>query len=414
MPITPCKLEMVFTLSLFDSMEHFPVHLAYEAKVGGPQQYRWMYPFERFLRTLKHKIKNSRYIEGSIAEAYLVEEAAKFTSYYYPPEMMSRWRGVPHNDDAGDTRDKKSIFNFPGRVVGKCWRSTLDRRYKRVAECYFSNWVRSKNPSMAEFEVDQFTNSEFPKWLRFYFVENPSDPNEVAWSLSYGAAISFTRCKKYIINGYQFSTVDTNAGHDHRGCGAVRVMSEKGLSQYLFSAALRENPVKKIAAIVMIWEGEYALVQMDSARDTSSSRRSVEGNLSRVGPEDRLAVAASVGRKEDRQDGWHEGKGSVNASDGLSVNRLLDMPDGLGCGMDCEEVTIPVKEDQETFLRRKRRTRKLRVQYRFYACSGLVEVPIVEVASMTWKEEVFDGEYAFAAERIGGQPQLSPGHYESP
>ncbi|KAI9089499.1 hypothetical protein K1719_029104 [Acacia pycnantha] len=78
-----------------------------------------MYPFERFLRTLKNKIKNPRYVEGSIAEAYLVEEAAKFASYYYPPEMMSRWRGVPRNDDAGDTRDQKSIFNFPGHKIVK-------------------------------------------------------------------------------------------------------------------------------------------------------------------------------------------------------------------------------------------------------------------------------------------------------
>ncbi|KAI9081122.1 hypothetical protein K1719_036881 [Acacia pycnantha] len=139
MPITLYKLEMVFPPSMFDSMEHLPVHLAYEVKVGGPQQYRWMYPFERFLRTLKHKIKNPRYVEGSITEAYLVEEAAKFASYYYPPEMMSRWRGVPRNDDAGDTRDQKSIFNFPGRVVGKRLRSTLDGRDKRVAEWYILN-----------------------------------------------------------------------------------------------------------------------------------------------------------------------------------------------------------------------------------------------------------------------------------
>ncbi|KAI9115997.1 hypothetical protein K1719_012927 [Acacia pycnantha] len=139
LPITLCKLEMIFPPSLFDSMEHLLVHLAYEAKVGGPQQYRWIYPFERFLRTLKNKIKNPRYVEGSIAEAYLVEEAAKFASYYYPPEMMSRWRGVPRNDDAGDTRDQTSIFNFPGRVVGKRSRSTLDRRDKRVAEWYILN-----------------------------------------------------------------------------------------------------------------------------------------------------------------------------------------------------------------------------------------------------------------------------------
>ncbi|KAI9111898.1 hypothetical protein K1719_017588 [Acacia pycnantha] len=53
--------------------------------------------------------------------------------------MMSRWRGVPRNDDAGDTRDQKSIFNFPGRVVGKRSRSTLDERDKRLAEWYILN-----------------------------------------------------------------------------------------------------------------------------------------------------------------------------------------------------------------------------------------------------------------------------------
>jgi hypothetical protein len=31
-----CKLEMIFPSSFFDSMEHFPIHLSFEAKVGGP------------------------------------------------------------------------------------------------------------------------------------------------------------------------------------------------------------------------------------------------------------------------------------------------------------------------------------------------------------------------------------------
>jgi len=42
-----CKLEMIFPPLFFDSMEHLPIHLPFEAKVGGPVQYRWMYPFER-------------------------------------------------------------------------------------------------------------------------------------------------------------------------------------------------------------------------------------------------------------------------------------------------------------------------------------------------------------------------------
>lgn len=46
-PIILCKIERVFPPGWFNSMEHLPVHLVYEAKVGGPIQYRWMYPFER-------------------------------------------------------------------------------------------------------------------------------------------------------------------------------------------------------------------------------------------------------------------------------------------------------------------------------------------------------------------------------
>ena len=44
---TLCKREMIFPPSFFNSMEHLPIHLPFEAKVGEPVQYRWMYPFER-------------------------------------------------------------------------------------------------------------------------------------------------------------------------------------------------------------------------------------------------------------------------------------------------------------------------------------------------------------------------------
>ena len=45
--LTMCKLEMILPPGFFDSMEHLPIHLPYELKLGGPVQYRWMYPFER-------------------------------------------------------------------------------------------------------------------------------------------------------------------------------------------------------------------------------------------------------------------------------------------------------------------------------------------------------------------------------
>lgn len=44
---TLCMLERFFPPSFFDIMVHLTIHLAQEALIGGPVQYRWMYPFER-------------------------------------------------------------------------------------------------------------------------------------------------------------------------------------------------------------------------------------------------------------------------------------------------------------------------------------------------------------------------------
>ncbi|XXG43945.1 hypothetical protein AAC387_Pa01g3862 [Persea americana] len=51
-------------------MVHLPIHLALEAILGGPVQYRWMYPIERYLYTLKRYVSNKAFPEGSIAEAW--------------------------------------------------------------------------------------------------------------------------------------------------------------------------------------------------------------------------------------------------------------------------------------------------------------------------------------------------------
>ena len=39
-----CKLEKIFPPAFFDVMVHLAVHLPREAMLGGPVQFRWMYP----------------------------------------------------------------------------------------------------------------------------------------------------------------------------------------------------------------------------------------------------------------------------------------------------------------------------------------------------------------------------------
>ena len=45
--VTLCELEKIFPPSFFMVMVHVVMHLAREAKLGGPIHYRWMYPIER-------------------------------------------------------------------------------------------------------------------------------------------------------------------------------------------------------------------------------------------------------------------------------------------------------------------------------------------------------------------------------
>ena len=53
-PVIICRLERILPPSFFDCMEHLPIHLPYEARIAGPVQYRWMYPFERLAPKINH------------------------------------------------------------------------------------------------------------------------------------------------------------------------------------------------------------------------------------------------------------------------------------------------------------------------------------------------------------------------
>ncbi|KAK2644367.1 hypothetical protein Ddye_019562 [Dipteronia dyeriana] len=82
--VTMCMLERYFPHSFFDIMIHLTIHLTREARLCGPIQYRWMYPFERFKNVLKGYVRNRARPEGCIAECYLTNECMQFCSKYIP------------------------------------------------------------------------------------------------------------------------------------------------------------------------------------------------------------------------------------------------------------------------------------------------------------------------------------------
>jgi hypothetical protein len=60
-------------------MQHLLVYLPYEAKVGGPIQYTWMYHIERTLKKLRAMVGNKRRVEGGITDEFKYQEITSFT-----------------------------------------------------------------------------------------------------------------------------------------------------------------------------------------------------------------------------------------------------------------------------------------------------------------------------------------------
>ncbi|XP_058211648.1 uncharacterized protein LOC131323825 [Rhododendron vialii] len=80
--ITLCLFEKYFPPSFFDIMVHLTVHLVREVRLCGPVHFRWMYPFERYMKVLKGYVRNRNHPEGCIAESYIPEEGVEFCSDY--------------------------------------------------------------------------------------------------------------------------------------------------------------------------------------------------------------------------------------------------------------------------------------------------------------------------------------------
>ena len=73
---------MYFLLAFFDVMVHLTVHLIREVKLCGPMWFRWMYPFEHYMKVLKRYVRKGNNAEVCIAQCYIAEEALEYCVEY--------------------------------------------------------------------------------------------------------------------------------------------------------------------------------------------------------------------------------------------------------------------------------------------------------------------------------------------
>ena len=132
-----CKLETVFPPGFWNVMEHLPIHLAEEALLGGPVQYRWMYPFERYFGWLKPTAKNKARVEASMVHAYLAFEIKHFAEYYFQSSLDSPSIGCNEGMQQPEPQmPTLSVFNRKGTPFGNRGRRYLTEAEYRVARLH--------------------------------------------------------------------------------------------------------------------------------------------------------------------------------------------------------------------------------------------------------------------------------------
>ncbi|XP_024177982.1 uncharacterized protein LOC112183897 [Rosa chinensis] len=146
---TLCELEKYFPPSFFDIMIHLTVHLVREVELCGPVCFRWMYPFERYMKVCKGYVRNKTHPEGCIAECYIAEEALEFLGELF---FDDRTVGIPKENI---TADKPTSGATVESVYGK--------EFQQAHLCVLQNTEEFRSYFL---EHTEQLKREFPKYKK--------------------------------------------------------------------------------------------------------------------------------------------------------------------------------------------------------------------------------------------------------
>ncbi|XP_056688561.1 uncharacterized protein [Spinacia oleracea] len=254
--LTLCELEKEFLPSFFTIMVHLLIHLVEEVKLGGPVQYRWMYPierlisytsklysfylifhiyhilstnvlFERYLSHLKSHVTNKAQPEGSIAEGFLLEETIRFCSRYL--QGVKTIFNIPKRMDDDIPNPNDYLFNSGGRVIGKEVSIRLDDKSLKQAHRYIllhsdeikgdldeflteKRQMNLQNP-VTESDESNWIINEFGGWLqnKVHYIDATTEDGKLRKALAGGLHSYGRKLKGYIINGYKFLSTDRDS-----------------------------------------------------------------------------------------------------------------------------------------------------------------------------------------------------------
>ncbi|XP_056843196.1 uncharacterized protein LOC108831992 [Raphanus sativus] len=209
------KKENQFTSA--DIMFHLPIHLSKEARLGGPVHFRWMYPFERYMKTLKAFVKNYARPEACMAEAYLAGECVAFCLEFLKDSVPVQ-EAVNRNEDV-----ETDTMVVEGRPLQKGIEVTLSDKDRDIAHRYVLMNMASLDPFL-EMHLEElqakdarlarnetllwkYHTDHFAEWLKNKIHSDSTDSHskEIRW-LAFGPRNVALAHKGFIINGQRFHT----------------------------------------------------------------------------------------------------------------------------------------------------------------------------------------------------------------
>ncbi|XP_042964558.1 uncharacterized protein LOC122298763 [Carya illinoinensis] len=234
-PIILCKLEMIFPPAFFDIMVHLSIHLPEEALLAGPVQYRWMYPFERYLGKFKRYVRNRARPEGSIAEAYVHLECLTFCSMYLH-DIETKYHREEHNTDvpidgpeSGNT-GSLSVFSQKVRPLGTAYSHKLADTLMVKARWDHYNKMKEEDPH----NIDRRHQSQFHAWFRArvrffilfvalwgYILVALTTISDELYALACGPEPTVASYAGCIMNGIRFHTKEPERHRRTQNCGVV-------------------------------------------------------------------------------------------------------------------------------------------------------------------------------------------------
>ncbi|KAM0822907.1 hypothetical protein ACQ4PT_071215 [Festuca glaucescens] len=165
-------------------MVHLVMHLATEAKIGGPVCYRSMWFTERYLGRLKSNVRNKAHPKGSIAEAYLADECMTFCSRYIVG-FETKHNLPSRNEDSeelvgrSDVPRRSTLFPHAGNPVGNPGNYVLRGLEKVQAHRYVlfncsdvNSYLRAHADEMTHRRnlnvdtIERTQNEKFHEWFR--------------------------------------------------------------------------------------------------------------------------------------------------------------------------------------------------------------------------------------------------------